>query len=125
MSQQVVSGAVLACTFGTATGTLSASAQNVSCTAPAAVVNDVTPANIASFGMCISMTNPEVASATAAALGTLTPMPCVPVLQPWTPGVAQVTINGAPALDDTSRCICAWAGVISVSSPGQFTTTVG
>jgi len=45
------------------------------------------------------------------------------VLMPWTPGAVGVTINGVPALDDESVCMCAWAGVITVTDPGQVRVT--
>jgi hypothetical protein len=69
-----------------------------------------------------SAANPTVAAATAAALGVLTPMPCVPVLPaPWVPGVPTVLITNIPALDDTCKLMCAWGGVISLSFAGQVT----
>ncbi len=81
--------------------------------------------NIMPFGMCMSLANPEVASATAAALGVLTPMPCVPVTPaPWTPGAPTVLLGGAPTLDNTSTLQCMWAGVIQIVSPGEFTVSV-
>jgi uncharacterized Zn-binding protein involved in type VI secretion len=75
--------------------------------------------------MCTSLANPAVASATAAALGVLTPMPCVPVIPaPWVTGSPTVLINNYPALNNTSTCMCTWAGVISVVYPGQVTVLI-
>src|SRR5579863_10482526 len=94
MPQQVVNGAKLACSFGTAPSSLVVlPANKVKCGGvPAANIKDHIPnTNIMPFGMCQSIANPEVASATAAALGTLTPQPCVPATTaPWTPGAPTV-----------------------------------
>jgi len=125
MAVQVSTGAEVECTFGDAPSVFSASSENVTATTPAGVVTDVELENIPPFGMCSAPANPEVISATAAAFGVLTPVPCVPVLMPWTPGAAGVAINGIPALDDASQCMCAWAGVITVSDPGQERVTTG
>jgi hypothetical protein len=93
---------------------------------PAATIMDQVPMlNIATFGMCISPTNPQVAAATVAALGVLTPQPCIPmVTAPWTPGAATVLVGGMPALDNASTAMCMWGGVITVVVPGQVTVTV-
>lgn len=123
MGVQVSTGAEVACSFGAAPSVFAASSENVAATTPAGVITDVELENIPPFGMCTAPTNPEVAAATAAAFGTLTPVPCVPVLTPWTPGAAGVLINGIAALDDASECMCAWAGVITVTSPGQERVT--
>jgi hypothetical protein len=78
--------------------------------------------NIPPFGMCQSPSNPTVAAATAAALGVLTPMPCIPATPaPWVPGAPTVTLCNAPALDNTSKLTCIWGGVISFTNPGQTT----
>jgi uncharacterized Zn-binding protein involved in type VI secretion len=96
------------------------------CGAPAANIMDFIPmTNIMTFGMCMSIANPTVASATAAALGVLTPMPCIPVTtSPWAPGSATVMIGGMPALNNTSMCMCNWGGQISITFAGQATTMV-
>jgi hypothetical protein len=120
----VCTGATLQCSFGTSPATFAASGTQTSATTPAGVVTDVAPANVPSFGMCMSLANPQVASATSAASGVLTPQPCVPVLSPWTPGATSVTINQVAALDDSSQCTCTWAGVITVTSAGQTAATV-
>ena len=81
--------------------------------------------NILPFGMCNTLTNPAVASATAAASGVLTPMPCIPVTTaPWIVGVPNVLIGNMPALDNTHTCLCMWAGVITVVNPGQTTEMI-
>ncbi len=79
--------------------------------------------NIPPFGMCQSLANPTVAAATAAALGTLTPMPCIPVpLGPWKPGAPRTRIGGIPALTTDSTCQCQWGGVITINMPGTIRT---
>lgn len=124
MANQVSTGAALACTFGEDPAEFTASSADVTATASAGVITDVSPENIPTFGMCTSLANPEVDAATIAADGALTPQPCVPELSPWTPGSARVTVNGVSALDDTSECMCAYGGVITVSDPGQEQVTM-
>ncbi len=89
----------------------------------AANIMDHTPmVNIMPFGMCTSIANPVVASATSAALGVLTPMPCIPnTTTPWAPGSPMVKVDNQPALNNTSTLACAWGGVITFITPGQFT----
>ncbi len=90
---------------------------------PVATIADTIPmANIPTFGMCSSPANPAVAAATSAALGVLTPMPCVPVpAGPWTPGSAKVVMSGVPVLTAGSTCQCTWGGTITIGMPGQAT----
>ena len=113
------------CTFGLAPSSLVVLPVNRVMTSqvPDANIMDHVPmVNIMPFGMCTSIANPTVAAATAAALGVLTPMPCIPVIPaPWTPGNPTVLINGTPALNNTCTCMCTWGGVITISMPGQFT----
>ena len=75
MATLVVSGATLKCSFGAATAPLGVLPLNkVTATTPAANTVDSLPVkNVPPFGMCRSLSNPMVAAATAAALGTLTP----------------------------------------------------
>jgi hypothetical protein len=94
--------------------------------APAANIMDNKPmVNVMPFGMCQSLANPTVAAATAAALGVLVPMPCIPATPaPWIPGAPTVLLGNMPALNNSSTLMCMWAGVISISVPGQFTVMV-
>ena len=128
MAKQVVNLAMTKCSFGMAPGTLMVLPKNmVMCgNQPAANIMDHIPMlNIMPFGMCQSIANPMVAAATAAALGVLTPMPCIPnTPAPWVPGAPTVMIANMPALDDTSKCMCLWAGVIEITNPGQMTTDI-
>jgi hypothetical protein len=128
MPKQVVNTAMTKCSMGMAPGTLMVLPKNmVMCgNQPAANIMDHIPmVNIMPFGMCQSLANPMVAAATAAAMGVLTPMPCIPnTPAPWMPGAPTVMIANMPALDDTSKCICTWAGVIEITNPGQTTTKI-
>ena len=124
MPQQVCTGAMMLCPFGLAPSNFVATPRPVQTSyMTAGVITDNIPiANIAPFGMCTSMANPAVASATAAALGVLTPMPCLPVFPaPWTPGAPNVLITNTPALDNVSKLMCAYGGVVQFTTPGQFT----
>jgi hypothetical protein len=128
MPKHVCMGAMLQCTFGVAPSTLMVLPVNRVLTSfvPAANIMDNKPmVNIMPFGMCTSPANPTVAAATAAALGVLTPMPCIPnTVAPWAPGAATVLLANMPALDDTSKLTCLWGGMISVSMPGQMTEDI-
>lgn len=128
MPQHVCNGAMLQCTFGMAPSSLIVLPVNRVLTSgqPAATIMDHAPmVNVMPFGMCQSLANPTVASATAAAQGVLTPMPCIPVLpSPWAPGAPTVLEANIPVLDNTSKLMCTWGGVISVNYPGQVTEEV-
>jgi hypothetical protein len=128
MPIQVCMGAMLQCSFGAAPSTLVVLPLNKTMAGgpPAANIMDNKPmVNVLPFGMCSSPSNPTVAAATAAALGVLTPMPCVPVLPaPWVTGAPTALIGGMPALDNSSKLMCAWAGVIQIVNPGQTTVMV-
>jgi hypothetical protein len=121
-----VSGAMITCSFGVAPSTLNVVVPRPTVEGrPVANITDIVPgANIPPFGMCQSLANPTVAAATAAALGVLTPMPCVPVITaPWTPMAPQMTAGGAPVVVAGAQCFCAFAGVISITMPGAVRTT--
>ena len=111
----VNAGSLLTCTMGAAPAALAVVVPTTTAQGPpAANIMDCVPmANIPTFGMCMSPANPMVAAATAAALGVLTPMPCIPVTTPWTPGSPKVLVRNFPALDATSKCMCAYGGQIS------------
>lgn len=116
----VCGGAALTCPFGAAPSTLVVTPEKkVVDNMPVAAIDDNKPmVNIMPFGMCSSMANPQVAAATTAALGVLTPMPCIPVTSsPWMPGSPTVLIGGKPALNNTSKLMCSWGGVIQITNP--------
>jgi hypothetical protein len=127
MAMQVCMGAMLQCSFGAAPSSLIVLPdKRVLTGTPAANIMDGKPiVNVPPFGMCSSLANPTVAAATAAALGVLTPMPCIPVTPaPWAPGAATVLIADMPALDSNSMLMCTWGGVIKINNPGQTTVEV-
>jgi hypothetical protein len=118
----VTGNAVLTCSFGAAPSTLEVLPVNpVIVEMPAANITDGVPLmNVLPFGVCSSPSNPMVAAATAAALGVLTPMPCIPVtVAPWIVGTPTVLIGNMPALNDSSKLMCCWGGCISITFAGQ------
>jgi hypothetical protein len=127
MSIAVSMGATLKCSFGAAPSSLVVLPVNrIVNPMPVANIMDNKPfLNILPFGVCTSVSNPTVAAATAAALGVLTPMPCVPVTPaPWVPGSPTVLIGNMPALSNSSQCMCMWGGVITILNPGKPTCQV-
>ena len=122
MAKQVVAGAVLKCSFGVAPSSLMVlpvNATQCSNAFAATIMDHVPTVNIMPFGMCTAPTNPAV----IAALGA--PVPCVPVTPaPWVPGSPTVLLANLPVLNDTSKCLCTWLGIITVQQPGQTQTEV-
>ena len=125
MGAIVVSGATLLCPFGTAPGTLNVTSQGtcLGTAMMAATIMDMSPgSNITPFGMCCSLSNPQVAAATAAAMGVLTPQPCTMVpAGPWQSVKPDVMIGGKPVLTQESKLMCGTGmGQISIVAPGQM-----
>lgn len=128
MGKFVTAGAILQCSMGMAPSSFMVvdPMRPMVQGKPAGNIMDNKPmANILPFGMCRSMANPTVASATAAAMGVLTPMPCVPmIVAPWTPGGKEM-IKNMPALLNNCKCMCNWGGSISVNFPGNASMAEG
>ena len=127
MANPVVQTATCTCSFGAAPAVLTVtSQQTVSiCKMPAATIQDgAALSNVPTFGMCSNPANPTVASATAAAMGVLTPMPCVPATVAWAPGCPTVTVCTRPLLNSTSKLTCSYGGVIQVTVTPAMTVKV-
>jgi len=128
MAMQVCNGATMMCTFGVAPSSLVVLPIHRTMTSqqPDANIMDYKPmVNIQPFGMCISPANPQVAAATAAAMGVLTPQPCIPcTMTPWVAGAPTVMLDQAPTLDNISQLMCMWGGVITFIMPGELTVMV-
>ncbi len=128
MAMQTCMGAMLMCTMGMAPSSLVVLPTNMVLTdemPDANIMDNIPLVNIMPFGMCMSPANPMVAAATAAAMGVLTPMPCIPMtVAPWVPGAPTVLLAEMPTLDSTSTLMCMWAGVISITMPGEMTVMV-
>ncbi len=121
MANPVVNGAMCTCSFGAAPCVLPVTSQQtvLTCGVPQATILDN---KLPTFGMCSCPANPTVAAATAAALGVLTPMPCVPLAPaPWAPGAPTVLVGGQPLLNNTSKLLCGYGGVIQVTMTPALT----
>jgi len=129
MAQFVCSTAMCQCSFGMAPATLNVIdpiRPKIQGKPMANIMDNKPMVNIPPFGMCQSMANPTVASATAAACGVLTPMPCTPLIAaPWTPGSPMIKIANMPALLNNCKCMCNWGGVISINFAGNVCPATG
>ena len=121
-------GAMMQCSMGMAPSSLVVLPKNLVFTdqVPDANIMDHIPiTNIEPFGLCSAPSNPVVIAATAAKLGVFTPMPCIPnTPAPWVTGAPTVLLGNFPTLDNVSKLMCIWAGVIQFTTPGEFTVTV-
>jgi len=128
MPLQVCMGAHMQCSFGMAPSAiivLPVNRVNTNMVPDANIMDHVPITNIQQFRICITPSNPAVASATAAALGVLTPMPCVPVTPaPWVAGAPNVMLGNQPTLDNISTLLCNWGGVIKFIDAGEVTVNV-
>ena len=121
MANPVVQTALCMCSFGVAPCPLMVSSQQtvmVSNMLQATIMDNKFP----TFGMCSNLANPTVAAATSAAMGVLTPMPCVPaIVAPWVPGAPTVLVGGKPLLNNTSKLMCNYGGIIQVNMTPALT----
>lgn len=119
----VCSGATMRCSMGTCQAKLTVlPSRTVFLTGqPQANISDhLSMVNLAPFGRCRSLGFPATASATAAAHGKLTPMPCMHNTPfPWMGGKNDYIIKNDPALLKSSTCQCMWGGTISITDDGQ------
>ena len=120
MPLQVSSGATLVCDFGTGPGNLTCQSSSLSQTPIATIFDNQPLINISPFAMCISLQNPVVAQATAAAAGVLVPCPCMPAtMRPWDVGSTKVVFQAMPVLTKDSTLSCAYGGTIRIVEAGQ------
>lgn len=128
MGAVVVMGATLTCPFGTMPVNLSVTSQSsvMAEGKPVATIQDFSPnVNIPGFGMCSSLANPQVASATAAALGVLTPQQCIPaVAAPWVPAQTICLAENKPCLTGEAAAVCVYGGMIAINDTGQKTVII-
>ena len=121
MANPAVMTALCKCAFGALPLPLSVSSQQ---TVKAANMNVATIMDnkFPSFGMCSCPSNPAVIAATAAKLGVFSPAPCVPaIVAPWVPGAPTVLVCGKPLLNNSSKLMCMYGGVIQISMTPAMT----
>lgn len=124
MGQAAVTGASMTCAFAMVPTPVPLNVTNNSTVLvggkPAGTIMDAGGmVNIPSFGMCTTLSNPQVAAATAAALGVLTPQPCMPQTTAWIPSQGKVLVGGKPCLTGDCSVMCMYGGKISIVMPGQ------
>jgi len=125
MGMQITMGASMMCSFGVAPSSLMVLPTNrvMVSNKPAANIMDNKPiVNIPPFGMCNSVLNPATKRPPPV---LFTPAPCMPnIVAPWVPGSPTVLVGGLPALNNSSKLMCMWGGVIQFTVPSQVQTLV-
>ncbi|MCX4304488.1 MAG: DUF4280 domain-containing protein [Acetatifactor sp.] len=124
MKPLLIQGTMLKCSFGSAPAPLMVLPdKKVNSMFPVAVSADHVPfLNILPFGMCSNPANPMVMAATAAAMGALTPVPCIPcTAEAWSGACGKVKVKGKPALNMDARLNCLYGGSIQAAAPMQPT----
>ncbi len=124
MANPVVETSLCQCVFGAAPCPLPVTSQQTvkAMNLNVATIMDNKPPT---FGMCSCPNNPAVISATAAKAGIFTPAPCTPAIPaPWVVGVPTIQVCGKPLLNSTTKLMCMWGGMISISmTPAQTIQT--
>lgn len=124
MATYVVEGATLKCSFGDKESQLKIPSSHKALIAKksqASIIDFKPNTNIQPFGNCSSLSNPVVASATAANNGVLKKMPCIPAtVSPWINGKDDYLIENSPALLNESTNTCMWCGLIEIKKDGQY-----
>lgn len=123
MANPAVMSAICTCAFGAVPLPITVSSQQ---TVQAQNLNVATIMDnrFPTFGMCSCPSNPAVIAATAAKLGVFSPAPCVPaIIAPWAPGAPTVLVCGKPLLNNSSKLICTYGGVIQINMTPALTVS--
>lgn len=127
--QCLSNGVKLECLWGTMPSTLTVLPESrvlVEGNPIGCISDNIPEINMASFGMCRSLANPVVLSATIQAGGILTPQPCEPIIvSTWVPFEANVMAGNKPVTTTNSCLECAYIGTISVVAPNQSSVIAG
>jgi hypothetical protein len=111
MPMQVVNGATLICTSGATPSKLVVLPRHRTLCEnqfAANIMDHIPMVNILPFGSCVKLAGP-----------------CVPATAtPWIPGAVTVLLDGQPALDNISTCICTAGGTVQVLEPGEKTEMI-
>ena len=122
MPKCVCNGAKIKCSFGSGPKSmvvLPISRTTTQMAKPLANQLDMIPfLNIPAFGQCKSPLNP-MNWKMAGPVPVFVPSSCIPVpVMPWSPVATKTKIGKQPALLETSKTMCVWAGSIQFDDPG-------
>ena len=124
MGFMATTGSLAKCSFGMAPMPLTflPTSMTIACGMPVGACTDCIPfLNVPPFALCTSLCNPTTAALTAAALGVLTPGPCIPVpVGMWIPTAPTTMVMTGPVITNSSMLPCAYGGMISISVVPQM-----